>query len=589
MAKLEIAVTVGETTPKDDMKLRQYQQEGIDFLANRKFALLADDPGLGKTVQAIRALIKQECQKVLIICPAQVKYNWEREIIKWSPGKYSIGIIDKSTDPVPKTAVIIVNYDLVIRKKLLDKLKMMAFDCIICDESHRLKKPTAQRTKKVLGKYGLVNNTKRMWFLTGTPITSRPIDLFPLVARCMNGTFDPYHKYLPFAYRYCGAYQGRFGLVVTGATHLEELNGKLKNFLIRRRKQDVLKELPRRIITHVVFDCGKDVQRLIAKEEAETLALAEGRDPEHFQLGEVSRIRRAVAKYKLKDASGFIEDRLEEDKVVVFFYHKDVCKYLKEKFKAYNPLVIDGSVPAKKRTELVDKFMVDKKHRIFLGQMEASGEGIDGLQHASSTCVFVEPSWLPKDMDQCISRLERIGQKNPVNAYFLTIKNTIESKMMKLLEWKLQNINVILNDNQTLKETKKMAKVYLEDKVDLLLEAVSTLTQKIEVLTALVEEKPSTTVQTITGDGDTLAPEEVIEEEVIEGGQTAQEVGANTVSVADVRKLAAAITKADGLNGKTTCVKIIEKVGGKKGVKLNDLTAPQLHTVGEQFAEILDA
>ncbi|MBW1672052.1 MAG: DEAD/DEAH box helicase [Deltaproteobacteria bacterium] len=564
------------------LKPRQYQKEGIEFLSNKRYALLADDPGIGKSMQAILACGEIKAKKILVICPAQVKYNWKKEFDKWTPKKYSIGIIDKSTQPVPKTQVVIVNYDLVIRKALHDKLSAMVFDVIINDESHRLKNPQANRTKKVLGKFGLIRRCRRMWFLTGTPVTNRPIDLYPLVARCMNGEFKPYDKYLTFAYRYCGAYQGRFGLVTTGATHLKELGEKIGDFLLRRTKGEVLKELPKRIITHIEFDCTPAVRRLIELEEEETVSLAGDRDPEHFKMGEISRIRRAVAKHKLKDAAGFIEDRLEEDKVVVFFYHKEVRRYLQDKFKKYDPLVIDGSVPAKKRTEIVEKFMTDPKHRVFLGQMEAAGEGIDGLQHASSTCIFVEPSWLPKDMDQCISRLERMGQTKPVNAYILTIRDTIESKMMKLLEWKLQNINIILNDNKTLKTTKQETempkKKYLEEKVDELIE-------KVEALIAICEEQIAHPVQTIDpaaigGDRTTEAPEPEADPEPEE-----TEAG---ISIGDVRKLAAAITKADGVNGKNACVKIIEGVGGA-GKKLADLTPAELQAVAEQFEEVLSA
>jgi SNF2 family DNA or RNA helicase len=570
------------------LKPRRYQKDGIEFLSSKKYALLADDPGIGKTMQAILACKAVKAKKILVICPAQVKYNWKKEFNKWTPGEYSIGIIDKSTTPIPKTQVVIVNYDLVIRAKLHERLAAMVFDCIINDESHRLKNPRANRTKKVLGKTGLIRRTRRMWFLTGTPVTNRPIDLYPLVARCMNGAFKPHDKYLSFAYRYCGAYQGRFGLVTTGATHLKELGEKLQDFLLRRTKDEVLKELPKRIVTHIEFDCTPEVRRLIEKEEEETIALAGDRDPEHFKMGEISRIRRAVAKHKLKDAAGFIEDRLEEDKVVVFFYHKEVRRYLQDKFKHYDPLVIDGSVPSKKRTEIVDKFMTDPKHRIFLGQMEAAGEGIDGLQHASSTCIFVEPSWLPKDMDQCISRLERMGQKNPVNAYILTIRDTIESRMMKLLEWKIQNINIILNDNKTLKPTKekKMAKVYLEDKIDLLLEGQASIIQKL----AEIDEKLNHPMVTMAGDvspapdGDRALDEAPEEEEV----EMETDPDPKAVTIGDVRKLAAAITKADGINGKNACVKIIESVGGA-GKKLADLKPAELQAVAEQFEEVLNA
>ncbi|MBW1812637.1 MAG: DEAD/DEAH box helicase [Deltaproteobacteria bacterium] len=570
------------------LKPREYQKEGISFLSDKRFALLADDPGIGKSMQAILALVKVGATKILVICPAQVKYNWQREFEKWAPGQFSIGIIDTSRQEIPKTNVVIVNYDLVIRKTLFDKLYAKTFDCIINDESHRLKNPKSLRTKKVMGKWGLVNRTKQMWFLTGTPVTSRPIDLYPMVARCMAAKFAPHNKYLSYAYRYCGAYQSQFGLIVTGATHLKELNQKMEGFLLRRRKQDVLKELPRRIITNIEFDCPKDIRQIIAREEEDTLAQADGRDPEHFQLGEISRIRQAIAKYKMKDCAGFIEDRLEEDKVVVFFYHKSVCKFLKERFKKYKPLVIDGSVPAKKRMALVDDFMTKPEHRIFLGQMEAAGEGIDGLQHASSTCVFVEPSWLPKDIDQCISRLERMGQKNPVNAYILTIKDTIEAKMMKLLEWKLQNINVILNDNQTLKTTKKkenkMAKkMYLEDKIDLLLEGQAII---LKTLAAIVV-KPTVAVDPAVEGGDRTTEVEAPEGTPVDDPENVTDAEV-VVTSSEVRSLAGKITKADPIKGKTTCIKIIESVVGK-GKKLADANDAQLAEIGTQFLEVLSA
>lgn len=570
------------------LKPRQYQKDGIKFLSNKRYALLADDPGIGKSMQAILACGEIKAKKILVICPAQVKYNWKKEFDKWAPKKYSIGIIDKSTDPVPKTQVVIVNYDLVIKDKLHKSLSAMVFDCIINDESHRLKNPKAIRTKKILGQAGLIRRARRMWFLTGTPVTNRPIDLYPLVARCMNGEFAPHNKYLSFAYRYCGAYQGRFGLVVTGATHLKELGEKISGFLLRRTKDEVLKELPKRIITHIEFDCTPAVRTLIEQEEEETLSIAGDRDPEHFKMGEISRIRRAVARHKLKDAAGFIEDRLEEDKVVVFFYHKEVRAYLQEKFKKYKPLIIDGSVPAKLRQQHVDDFMTKPEHRIFLGQMEAAGEGIDGLQHASSTCIFVEPSWLPKDMDQCISRLERMGQKNPVNAYILTIRDTIEAKMMKLLEWKLQNINIILNDNKTLKQTKETempkGKVYLEDKIDMLIESQAKTVKALETIAGIIGRAKVQAVDPAALGGDRTV-EEAPEVEEVETEVEETEAG---ISIGDVRKLAAAITKADGVNGKNACVKIIEGVGGQ-GKKLADLTGAELQAVAEQFEEVLSA
>jgi len=174
-------------------------------------------------------------------------------------------------------------------------------------------------------------------------------------------------------------------------------------------------------------------------------------------------------------------------------------------------------------------------------------------------------------MDQCISRLERMGQKKSVNAYILTIKNTIESKMMKLLEWKLNNINVILNDNQSLKQGEEpMAKKktqYLEEKVDLLLESVDSLTEKIEALSKQIDERTGVSVTA------TSEPKEAVEKPA--------------VTEDEVRGLAAKITKADSVNGKNICIEIIEKIAGA-GKKLKDCDQEQLQAIAVSFEEVLD-
>ena len=560
--------------------IRDYQTEGIEFLAKRKYALLADDPGLGKTLQAIFAAREVDHARVLIVCPSQVKYNWVEEFQKWEfplEGG-AIQVIDKSVDKIhPLSRVVIINYEMLIRPQFQKEVQKFSFDLVICDEAHRLKRASSIRTKKILGAYGILRRTKRMWFLTGTPITSRPIDLFPLVTTCMAEVFKPYHKYLSFAHRYCGAYQGPFGLVVNGATNLDELSQKLSSFMLRRRKRDVLKELPQRIIQRIDFECSAKVRDAIREEEELTQELAGDRDPENYKMGEISRIRRTVAKHKIDDAIKFIKDRLEEDKVVVFFYHKDVCKILQEKLKKYHPLTIDGTVSSKKRTEIVKKFQEEARHQVFLGQMEASGEGIDGLQHVSSTCIFVEPSWLPKDMDQCISRLERMGQKNPVNAYILTIRGTIESKMMGLLEWKLHNINTILKDDQTLKTTKKgeqkMGKVYMEDKVDQLSDQVQKLAETIASLVSVLTPTGTEEVKVKKEE----KPVKVKKEEKTEEKQE------SLIELA--RHYGAQIIKADPLKGKDVAKSIIAKTGEAKLADLND---EQLQQVVDGFLEVIN-
>ncbi len=444
------------------MQLRDYQRQGVEFLKARKYALLADDPGLGKTAQAIVALREnQTAVPILIICPAQVKYQWQNQFNIWWPGR-KIQIITSSTEKILSTAeVVIINYDLLIRTKLFYQCKYRQW-LIVCDEAHRLKNRQAKRTKCILLDKGLRGNAKSIWFLTGTPVKNRPIDLFAMLHHCAIGLITPYHTYEQFAFRYCGAYQTPFGLDVQGASRLPELHNRIKPFMLRRTKQEVLEELPARNIMKIEFEATKKVLAAIKAEEAATIEASGESDPQHFKLGEIIRIRQAVAKYKIPDAVEFIHDLLDSgEKVVVFFHHHEILRQLCAAFEKTPHIFITGDDSAKRRQTKVDSF-INEHVPLFFGQMQACGEGVDGLQHAASTCVFVEPSWSPTDIEQCVSRLERMGQKKVINAYILVIKGTIESDMMDLVLWKQKNINTILGTNTEILTTPTQKELNME-------------------------------------------------------------------------------------------------------------------------------
>lgn len=417
---------------------RQYQLEGRDFLKSRNFALLGDAPGVGKTGQAIISIDPK--WRVLIVCPASVKTQWQEALMDWC-GLES-WVISSSTHSPPsseKKKIVIVNYDLMIRNPLCWQLCKLRFDLIIYDEAHKLKSMSAKRTKVALGQQYLRPRAKRIWFLTGTPIKNRPVDLYPILRSCAPEVLGKHKSFLSFAYRYCGAYKSHFGLDTSGASNIDELRNSLKTFMLRREKRDVLNELPARIVIKQDLESTPAVKKIILDEEAQTIEAAGDEDPSLFKLGEIARIRRLLAKYKVPVCADYIKDILEtEDKLVVFYHHKEVLHELRNTFKDVPSTFIDGSIDPSKRSGIVEKFRTDKTIKLFFGQMQACGEGIDGLQSVCSTCVFIEPSWSHTDIEQCIGRLERSGQQNNINVHILVIKDTIESRMMEVVREKLR-------------------------------------------------------------------------------------------------------------------------------------------------------
>ncbi len=235
-----------------------YQCAGIRFGLDRESVLFADDPGLGKTIEAL-GLINGDpsIRNVVVICPALVKINWRREAEKWLLRPFNYLVADGDTPVAPGVNFVIANFDIVKPYKGADRqiyrdIMARDWDMLIVDEAHFLKNQESDRTIAVFGRMrakpgkpvapGIVSRCRRKAFLTGTPIDNRPIDLFPLLH-----ALDPlrWSSWPNFAYRYCGAKRDAYGIKVTGATNTDELARTLRStIMMRRLKVDVLKELP---------------------------------------------------------------------------------------------------------------------------------------------------------------------------------------------------------------------------------------------------------------------------------------------------------------------------------------------------------
>jgi len=438
-----------------------YQRAGVAYALGRPSTLIADEMGLGKTVEAIAVInADSAAQSVLVVCPASLKLNWQRECERWLVRDLAVGVAAKA---YPDDAdVVIINYDLLGK---WEKKLRRAWDVLIVDECHYVKNKEAQRSKRL---YAL--EAARKLFLTGTPILNRPAELFPIVSHLAPEVFP---KFWDFAQRYCAPIQTNFGWDVTGASNLVELHEVLRGtIMVRRTKADVLKDLPPK--RRQVIEIGSDaVSKLIAAErdawERHRTRLGELRasarrvagdnappdalgDPETRAalrrdvaeaFGELSKLRHATALAKVPLVLEHLEAALQESpKIVVFAHHRDVVERLAEPF-GDRAVTLTGGDTAERRQAAVDRFQTDPSCALFIGSITAAGFGL--TLTAASHVVFAELDWVPANMTQAEDRTHRIGQKDSVLVQHLVLEDSLDASMVRTLLKKQEVIDAAVD------------------------------------------------------------------------------------------------------------------------------------------------
>lgn len=428
-------------------KLMQFQWEGVHFAMKRGGrCLIGDDMGLGKTLQAIAvARIYIKDWPLLVICPSSLRLNWKEELLNWlsddlEEEEILVMMTGKDIDR-PVRRVNIVSYDLV-RKMSPRSLRRCQF--IIADESHYLKSGTAKRTQAVVP---LLKSARRAVLLSGTPALSRPVELFCQINALAPILFPDYHDYVQ---QYCNAHYGFFGYDVSGASNLQELNMLLRgSILIRRKKEDVLKQLPdkqRQVIwvqttPKVMKDVKKAWDKFKNAREAADRAQDEGR-------AAALRMAARAAQNELYTLSGqaklnaileFCRDTSESGcKFIVFGHHgavmDPVYDFLTGKLKLA-VIRIDGNTPQQNRQELCTRFQTDPQCKVALLSITAAGVGI--TLTAAKVVLFAELYWNPGTLLQAEDRAHRIGQKDCVLVQYLLAKNTIDESMWETVRKKL--------------------------------------------------------------------------------------------------------------------------------------------------------
>ena len=424
----------------------EHQKEAVQKLVENKKFILADDMGLGKTTSTIIAALEANSKKVLIICPATLKINWKREIENYS--NKSIYIAEGknfSTD----ADFVIINYDIIKnfhdpKKKDDSEIIKSNFDLVIVDEAHYIKNGQAQRTKLI---NDLVKTVDRLWLLTGTPMTSRPMDYFNLLSLVDS----PVSKnWMAYAIRYCQGYQfnvgGRKIWNITGASNLEELRERTAGTILRRLKENVL-DLPDKIITPVYLRLkSKNYEEVMGEyydwydknpDESKSLTV---------QFSKLTKVRQIIADEKISQTIEIAENIIEQDKkVIIFCNFTDSLNKIIEHF-GKSAVKLDGSMSKPERQRSVDEFQDNPKVKVFVGNIKAAGVGI--TLTSAEAVIMNDLSFLPSDHAQAEDRAYRYGQKNNVLVYYPIFENTIEGVIYDILNNKKQVIATVMGDNQ---------------------------------------------------------------------------------------------------------------------------------------------
>ena len=449
-------------------ELHPFQRAGVAYALWARQCFIADEPGLGKTIQALATIHAALAYPALVVCPASLKLNWEKEALHWLPEGKTVALIQGASHQKFIGDLLIINYEILgIHQKALQAYGLKA---IVLDESQAVKNYRAQRTKTAKE---IAENIEIRLCLTGTPVLNRPQELISQLQ--VLGRLDDVGGFNHFIHRYCNAKQTEYGWDLSGAANLEELNDKLRSTCyIRRKKADVLGELPakQRAIIPVEISNRKEykhaekdliawlrarasedktflisIKHLSPKEQKklkqQRADSTEERARRALQLVRIEALKQLTAKGKLIAVQEWIESFLETgEKLLVFAYHNEIVEKLAKHFNAPS---ITGDTPFNMRQTTVENFQINTECKLLILNLQVGGVGL--TLTAASNVAFVELGWTPAVMDQATDRTHRIGQQNQVTAWYLLAANTIDEQIDALIERKRLVVNATTDGN----------------------------------------------------------------------------------------------------------------------------------------------
>jgi len=387
--------------PVEDDLLMPFQREGVGWLlATGGVGLIGDDMGLGKTAQGLGWMRHAGIRRAIVVCPASVVLNWCREAARFYPdAKPSPILSSKDMERFQASEgpwIVVVTWDGL--RRMWRELLALSPEAVVADEAHYAKSPEAMRTRALLW---VGSALKHRVLLSGTPMKNRPRELFPLLH-----LLDPvqFRAFLPYGERYCGPKTQRFGhrhvRTYDGSTHAEELNLRLRPYMIRRVKSEVLSQLP-----------PKSVQRLPLPVDTWLESLREAGEP-----------------------------------AVLFCHHRSVVQALSEacRGRGWRYVTIAGDTPITARQDAVAAFQAGEADVLLA--TEAAKEGITLTR--SAYLAFVEYFWVPGDMAQASDRVWRISQQREVFVTILHLEGSLDDHVAKVIDRKTKVIDTV-QDNRS--------------------------------------------------------------------------------------------------------------------------------------------
>ena len=444
-------------------KPRSYQMDYLYYAINHGNHINGSSVGTGKSLCSVLYAEMLDLFPCMVVCPASVKSGWLREWKETNPNR-RVSIISTSSPPEDFEAdVIVINYDILGKRVTkengktsleirLDGMKKKSFSLVIADEIHFLKNRKSIRSKSFKK---LIHKVPSVIGLTGTLIMNRPAELLNilmLIERIKEiAPDDQYHHY--FFERYCNMKETFFGMDVTGASNIKELNDLLiKCCYFHVSKRDALKELPP--VTENMVECEITNKKAYkaAEEDLLEFIFKHFKDEERVEkaaraefLVKMNLLKQLSLKGKVKAIKKWIEEWLEaneDDKLLVFGSHSTILKDIQKLFK--NSLLVIGEATGKKREKVLSDFSFDPSKRLLFANMGCLGTGVDGLQKVCSNMAILELPPRPSDLVQVIGRLERSGQENPVTIQYLLSSSTIDKDLWEMLKNK-KSVTDMLN------------------------------------------------------------------------------------------------------------------------------------------------
>lgn len=447
----------------------EYQKQGIAYALEKKRCIMGDEPGLGKTAQAIGTMTASGAWPVLVICPASLKENWRREFKKFgdvnaiilndaNKNTWQYFYESKKKNGEPLVKAFIVNYEslkkffvLRIKRQQRFTLKSVEFDkridlfkSVIIDESHKCKSNRTQQSKFV---QGICKGKEYILELTGTPVVNNNEDLIQQLN--ILGRLEDFGGSKKFEERYCGG--------ANKSSHIKELNYYLNKFcFFRRQKKDVLKWLPEKTRVTLVTDIDNRNEYNTAKDDViKYLKDWKKADDDKLQrairgavMVKMGILKQISSKGKTKAAIEFIHNMIDGgEKLIVFCFLKQVVQELKKAFP--KAVTVTGDDNEKEKQRSVDSFQSDPDTKLIILNYRSGGTGL--TLTAASNVLFVEFPWTYADCCQAEDRAHRNGQKNAVTCTYLLGKDTIDEYMYNLIQTKKDIANGVTGTDDTVK------------------------------------------------------------------------------------------------------------------------------------------